>query len=131
MFKGIAYNGRIEYNRYNHKLYLTHSHNDICNNNKPQIDDNIGEIKSNVYEFSDFKNHLINYLNKHPLITQKSFKEKVNFFLKGNFDLLLKKNTFANIYYPWRNNSKLFSWFNIFDNIYINYNKIYLKDVSF
>ena len=73
----------------------------ICNTNKPQIYDNIGEIQENVYEFSDFKIHLINYLNRHPLITFKTFKKKAKIlFLKGNFDLLLKKNTFANIYYP-------------------------------
>jgi hypothetical protein len=131
LFKGNACNGKIKFDRQKQLFYITHSHNAICNNNNPKIYDNIGEIQTNVYEFSNFKKDLINYLNRHHMITFKDFKIKANdYFLKNNFDFFVKKNTYANIYYPWRNNSKIFSWYSIFDNPTTNDNKTYLKDVS-
>ena len=41
----------------------------------------------------------------------------------------INKNTFKNIFYQLRNNSKIFSSFSIFDIIYTKDHTIYLKDV--
>ena len=43
-------------------------------------------------------------------------------------DIPLKKSTLENIYYKWRNNSKIFSFFSIFDNYETVDKEVYLRD---
>ena len=50
--------------------------------------------------------------------------------MKNNYEFNVSKNTFKNIFYSWRRNSKLFSWYSIFDNSYTKDRTLYLKDVS-
>ena len=110
---------------------MTCNHNEICDGKNPRHYDNIGDIQKNVYAFSEFKNELIKYLNNHPLISFPNFKIiATKHFLNNKYDFYLKKNTFANIFYKWRNNSKIFSWLSIFDNCYTKDNMLYLRDVS-
>ena len=44
------------------------------------------------------------------------------------FNFTLKKNTITNIYYPWRNNSKIFSSYSIFDNYKTVDDEIFMRD---
>ena len=55
-------------------------------------------------------------------------KYALKLFLKSNYSFQLKKNTLTNIYYPWKSNTKIFSWFTIFDNYKTNNDKIYFRD---
>ena len=54
---------------------------------------------------------MINFLNSQPLFTFKMFKNYVTEYLKSNpIDFTLKDNILADIFYPWKRSSKLFSY---------------------
>ena len=63
-FKNNPSNGQLEYDRLKNEFYITFEHNNICENNNPVIYDNVGDIQKNVYNFSNFKSFLIDFLNK-------------------------------------------------------------------
>ena len=64
------------------------------------------------------------------MINLNSFKQKsIEYYMKNNYEFNVSKNTFKNIFYSWRRNSKLFSWYSIFDNSYTKDRTLYLKDV--
>ena len=93
--------------------------------------DNIAVINDNITKFADFKKILIDFLNHNPIINFNSFKQKsIEYYMKNNYEFNVSKNTFKNIFYSWRRNSKLFSWYSIFDNSYTKDRTLYLKDVS-
>ena len=121
-FKNNPCNGQLEYDRLKNEFYITFEHNNICENNNPAIYDNVWDIQKNVYNFSNFKFFLIDFLNKNALITFSKFKKYAyKEFLKLDCQFL---------FYNWRNNSKLFHWALVFDNTMKNDNQLYLKDVS-
>ena len=63
------------------------------------IDDNSANVTNNIYNFSDIKQKLIEYLNLHHLITFEKFKlYAAKLFLKGEFVFIVRKNTFGNIF---------------------------------
>ena len=81
-------------------------------------------------KYSNLKELLINYLNKHPLINLRIFQKlATELFLKGNYNLTITKNSFKNLYYTWKRNRKIFNWFSIFDNCNTKDNTLFLKDV--
>ena len=49
--------------------------------------------------------------------------------MKNKYEFNVTKNTFNNIFYQWKRNSKIFSWNSIFDNCYTKDHSSYLKDV--
>ena len=103
-------------------------HNKIYNNINKKIYDNLANIEESINKYGDFKKELIGILNSNPLISFYYFKKiAYNKFLKNVYDFTLK-NTLSNIYYPWKNNSKVFNWISIFDNIYALDDKLYLRD---
>ena len=106
-FKNCPCNGRIEFLRKDNSFYISHKHNSICDTLNKPVYDNLANVTNNVYNFSDFKQKLIEYLNLHPLITFEKFKlYGVKLFLKSEFDFIIWKNTFGNIFYPWRRTAK-------------------------
>ena len=128
-FKNNPCNGQIKYIIKEDKFYLIQTHNSICENIKETLFDNIADINENIMKYEDFKKYLIDYLNKNPLINFNSFNNLVlEFYLKNKFSFIVNKNTFKNIFYQLRNNSKIFSSFSIFNIIYIKDHTIYLKD---
>ena len=111
-------------------FYLVHNHNKLCDQKNIKIFDNIANIDTNIQNLEEYKNNLINYLNSKPLISIYAFKKhafKV-FYTKKKCEFTLKQTTLANIYYPWRTNSKLFSWVSIFDNYKTKDEETFLKD---
>lgn len=60
-------NSQLEYDRLKNEFYITFEHNNIKENNNPVIYDNVGDIQKNVYNFSNFKSFLIDFLNKNVL----------------------------------------------------------------
>ena len=56
IFKNNPYNKRNE-----DEFYMNIEHNDICNNIKPQIYENIADVKKNVYALSKYKEELLNF----------------------------------------------------------------------
>ena len=73
----------------------------------------------------------MDYLNKNPLINFNNFKNKATeLYLKNSYDFTKTKNTFKNIYYPWKRNSKIFIWYSVLDNCKTIDGTLYLKDVS-
>ena len=130
-FKNNSCDGQIQYIRDKNKFFFTHKHNSLCNAISITNTENIAETNENIKNYNDLKDLLTNYLNKHPLINLRSFKKiAIEFFLKGNYDFTITKHSFKNLYYTWKRNSKIFSWFSIFDNCYIKDNTIFLKDVA-
>ena len=129
-FKNNPCNGQIKYIIKEDKFYLIQTHNSICENIKETIFDNIADINENIMKYEDFKKYLIDYLNKNPLINFNSFNNLVlEFYLKNKFSFIANKNTFKNIFYQLRNNSKIFNSFSIFDIICTKDHTIYLKEV--
>ena len=68
LFKTNTWNGKITFKRNENNFYFNSEHNEICNNKNPKIYDNIANVKSNVYAFSNFKEELIKFLNMNLLI---------------------------------------------------------------
>ena len=129
-YKKSPCNGGIEFLRKENKFYFSHLHNAICDTLNKLVYDNLATITNNVYNFSDFKQKLIEYLNLLPLITFEKFKlYVVKLCLIGEFDFIVPKNTFGNIFYPWRRTAKIFNWYSIFDNNKTIDGDMYLKDV--
>lgn len=132
LFKNNPCNGKIKFNRLDNNFYWLADHNDICDNKYPKLYDNSGNITENVYKFADFKEYLIEYLNKNPIMSYNKFKDHaIKSYLEGDYDLYIRKNTFSNIFYPWRKNSKIFNWNSVFDNNTTLTGEQSLKDVSF
>lgn len=122
--------GQIKYIINKNKFYITHFHNKISDIIKEKIYDNIADINGNIIKFSYFKKILIDFLNHNPMINFNSFKQKsVDLYMKNKYEFNATKNTFHNIFYQWKRNSKIFSWYNIFDNCYTKDQSLYLKDV--
>ncbi len=113
-------------------FYLLQKHNSICDNINIKIYDNNADVTKNVYGYAQYKDDLIKFLNLNPLISIHEFtKYAMDLFLKNDLEFVLKKNTFKNIFYPWRKNSKIFNWISIFDNSLTIDKHEFLKDVSF
>ena len=78
LLKNRSFNGQIEFYCIKEAFFTTCNHNEICHGKNPKQYDTFGEIQKNVYEFADFQNELINYLNIHhihPLISFSVFKK--------------------------------------------------------
>jgi len=83
-FKNNPCNGK-QYIRNKNKLYFTHKHNNLCDAIEIASTENIAETNESIKKYSDLKELIINYLNKHPLINLRSFKKiATEVFLKGN-----------------------------------------------
>ena len=124
-------NGKIEFNRITEEFFLVRNHNKICDKRNLRLYDNYSEIETNICNFEEYKNELINFLNNNPLISIYAFKKHaLKLFLSSNnkFNFTLKKSTLDNIYYPWRTNSKIFSCFSIFDNVKTFDDEMFLRD---
>ena len=131
LFGKTPCDGQIEFDRGNNKFYITYEHNMIYNKLNIPIHDNEADINIEIKKRSDFKKILIEFLNKHPLYYFTYFKKFAKkLYLKGKYEFKISKNAFANIFYPWRQTAKIFSWFSIFDNSKAKDNTIYLKDVE-
>ena len=78
-------------------FYITRSHYNINNNNNPKVYHNIGDIRSNVHEFSSFKTKLINtsYDN-----LQRFYAKDIDYFLKNNFYFLLQNGLITQKFFP-------------------------------
>lgn len=80
-------------------------------------------------KFSDFKTNLISFLNRHPLMSFAKFTKKKQLNkIKNENNFTIKNSKLNKIYYPWRNNTKIFHWISIFDNIYTKDNIYFLRD---
>ena len=124
--------GQIEYIRLSNEFFLISNHNNICNSTNISTYDNNLEINEAISDYKNLKNNLIQFLNRHPLIALKIFKILVIRYVERNpINYELKPNTLSDIYYPWKYNSKIFSFYSIFFNDKTSNNKSYLKDVSF
>ena len=100
------------------ELYIIHEHNNICNGMNIKIYENLGDITSNAYKFSEFKEILLLYLNSNPLTTYNKFKKYgIKQYLENNYKVAIKKNIFNNIFYEWRKKAKIFNWYSIFDTV--------------
>ena len=77
---------------------MIYDHSSECykeSNQEPQNE--IDEIKIESYKFLDLKNILINYLNKHPLLTCNQFKKvAIEYFTKIKFKFELHNNSIQN-----------------------------------
>ena len=61
------------------------SHNDLCDKKSNVLYDNIADINSNIINYEGFKENLINYLNKNPLVSIYEFKKyALKLFLSSN-----------------------------------------------
>ena len=130
-FKKNPCKGRVEFLRNEKNFYFSHLHNSICDSTNRPIYDNLADVTNNVYNFTEYKQKLLEYLNLHPLITYEKFKLYASkLFLANDFDFIVRKNTFANIFYPRRRTAKIFNWYSIFDNNKTIDGNMYLKDVS-
>lgn len=73
---------------------------------------NIKDIKNEVYKLSNFKNILIAYLNKNPIINFKTFnKYEKEYFIENKFPFNLKENIIKNYFYSSKSSNILFKWF--------------------
>lgn len=123
--------GQLEYNRTNGKFYLIKKHNNLCDGLTTKEYDNAIEVETTILQYKQFKINMINFLNSHPLFTFKMFQKYVTEYLKLNpIDFTLKDNTLADIFYPWKRSSKIFSQFSIYDNNFTKDNQDYLRDVE-
>ena len=96
---------------------------------RKKIYDNLSNIETEINNFTDYKDDLISYLNKNPLISYTAFKKKaIYIYLNHEYNFTIKKTTLSNIYYKWRNNTKIFNWISIFDNTLTQVNKYFLRD---
>jgi uncharacterized protein with FMN-binding domain len=129
LFGNKNYNGKLKFIRNTNEFYIIHKHNEICDIKNKKVYDNLANIEKEINNFSNYKEALISFLNKNPLIGYNAFKKKaVNIYLKNEYEFCIKKNTLTNIYYSWRNQSKIFSWTSIYDNITTQDNKFFLRD---
>ena len=66
--------------------------NENCILKRPQIYGNIANVNKNVYEFINYKEDLIKFLNLNPLISYSSFKKyEIENELKENLIINSKK----------------------------------------
>lgn len=99
-FHNKPYNGKIEYNGLNDNFYLVQKHNDICDELRHTIYDNVASISKNINNYQNFKSELIQYLNTHPLVIYKDFKNYgKTIYEKSKKDFNLKENFYKNLYY--------------------------------
>ena len=91
-FKKNPCNAKITYKRNEDHLNMNIYHNEVCIVKKPQIYENIVNVNKNIYEFLNYKEDLIKFLNLNPLITFSSFKKYViKKYIEGKFDCSIKK----------------------------------------
>lgn len=125
-------NARIYYNKSENKYYLETDHSDYCQMKSNKSYTNLADINSEINNYKNFKDELINYLNINPVIKYGDFKEKaINLYYKNNCNFKILDNTFKNLYYNWRANTNLHTKFAIF-----NWNKTldgkeYLREYKF
>ena len=123
LFGNKKFNKKLKFIRNNKEFYIIHNHNEICNIKNKIMYDNLAHVEHEINNFTNYKEALIIYLNKNPLI-----RYSVIIYLKNDYEFTIKKNSLSNIYYNWRNTSKIFSLVSIYDNIMTQDNKFFLRD---
>lgn len=64
--------------------------------------ENFADIKAEVKKYNHFRNILIEYLEKNPIIQYTEFKNKaICYYYKNRCNFKVNKNTFKNIYYKY------------------------------
>ena len=59
-------NGKIEFNQITEEFFLVRNHNKICDKRNLRLYDNYSDIETNICNFEEYKNELINFLNNNP-----------------------------------------------------------------
>ena len=107
-------------------------HSKECIKKDEPFDENIRQLSIESYKFSDYKNHLINYLNQNSFINFPQFEKKAKeFFAQQKFNINLHKSTLSNIYYSWKRNAPIFKWTMIFENSKTKDNNTFLQNYCY
>ena len=103
-------NARIVYIKEESEYYMDLGHQNFCKENNNAFSDKLSDINKEVKNYKAFRRCLFEFLDAHPLVNYKIFKEKaINLYYKILCKFEIKKNTFKNIYNSWKKTSKLFT----------------------
>ena len=125
-------NAKILYKKDTKEYFICNDHSTKCLELGKTNYDNKEDINCEINNYKKYKELLIDYLNKNPLIKYKDFRyiaTKLYDESKCNFNV--ENYTFSNIYYTWRSKSNLFNKFSIFTNNKTTIGNIYLRDYTY
>ena len=108
------------------------NHSNFCKQSRPLELDNYEDINEEINNYKRLKQTLTEYLNNHPLISEKRFLEKsLKFYNKIKCKFDIKQHTFHNIFKSWKATTKLYTKFSVLENCLTRDNKQYLKDYNY
>ena len=125
-------NSKIAYDKSNKQYILLEEHSNQCLNIIKPVDEIMISSSNLINNYSNFKAELIKQLERHPFQNYSTFcKTATNLYNKDSYEFSLTPNTFKNIYYPWKNNSLLFTKFSVFGNDKTNLKEQFLRDYTY
>ena len=111
------------------EFYLIEDHSAECIKNIMPKKEDLDQNYNKAYKLSNFKNELIEFLNKNPLTKVKEFKKiGKDKLLDYELNIYSNDNFFKNIFYPWKESNLSFKWYSAFENNKTKINKLYLRE---